>query len=818
VGWIYVNAALSNLPVTMQNLFMKIFFFSFRCRVAAAALFSLCSSAALAQYTIQGIIVDEKGKKVDVGNVILLDTDSTFRMGEMFMDGKFEIKSAAQDRYILKITALSCNDHYQQIDNSSHQPVLNVGTIKMIPKELGTVEVIGRTPLLKNEGDRMIVDVENSLLKQSGTALDVLEGSPGVMVTGESNVSVFGKGDAVIYIDGQLATPDMLKAIPSNQVKKVEIITKPSAMYDAQGKVVINVITNKVILNGYQSELFLQQTYGKYYYAFGGGNFNYRKNKVSLFARYSLFSGNRWGLQHYERAFVTGADSVKMFNDIDEKRSIKGAHYYGLGARYALDSLSSLGVMWSGNYALVNKHTNNTNALMAGGVDDEITTFTEGRARTLDNNLNMNYNHKFDTLGTIFSVQASYSRHDVNSLSYIDESIMDSSGAYSSQKRNTGLNSINIITAQADHVKAFYSKWKLESGIKFSDIFNGSSVRFDRLTGTGEWIGDETVSNGFDYDEKVGAVYLQAGRTKDKWNYRAGLRSELTDTHGLSKRANETVADTTYIDIFPSAFAQYSFTGKLAANADYSYRIDRPKYQDLDPFINYIDSLSSIRGNPFLRPEYTHHVSVALVYMEAASIELGYSHAKDVMNTYVQKLEENSNAFYGQTRNLNSSEGYSAELTLPYENKWYTTYNVVGWSKNTFSYDGNGSFVVNAASSWYAYTYHKFNIKSFTVDAMFHCYSGGVDGIFSADPSYALRASAEYSMLDKKLTFRFVASDILNSSKESGTSRIPGFDLKFRELSDSHYFRFAINYKFGKLSQKGIEEQNINNEERNRIK
>lgn len=784
-----------------------------------AAFILYCSSSLFAQYKVEGSIVDEKGKPVEIGNVILLNPgDSVLVTGDMFMDGKFTFGNATQDKYILKITALSYNDHYQLIDNSMHQPVVNAGTIKMKSNQLKEVEVVVKMPLLTNEGDRMKVNVENSLLSQSGTALDVLEGSPGLLVNSDGAVTVFGKGAAVIYIDGVLANADLLRSIPSNQVKQVEIITKPSAMYDAQGRVVINVITKKVVLNGYQAELFTQQTYAKKYYSFAGGSFSYRKNKFSLLARYSYFGGNRWSMNHYERAFVTGNDSVTMANDVEEWRKIKGANYYGAGLRYSIDSVSSLGVNLSGSYAMANKETFNTNAIRIGESSSELSTVTEGNTKTLDDNINMNYNRKLDTLGSEFTAQASYSKYKVRSVSDIDEDVTDTSGTYSSVKKNIGINDINIVTGQVDYAHVFTNKWKVETGLKFSGIFNNSSVTFERLTSSGEWIGDETVNNGFDYNEQVSAVYAQLGRSKGKWMYRAGVRGELTNTDGFSKQADTSVGDTTYFNVFPSAFAEYSFSDKLKINFDYSYRINRPKYQDMDPFINYLDSLSSIRGNPYLHSEYTHEITTSLVYLDAASIELGYSYTKDAINMYIEKVGTNSNQFYGQSRNLKRQEGYNIGLVLPYQNKWYTMYNAVGWAMNSATYKDAEAFVMNEASSWYAYSYHKFNVKDITLDVLFNYASGGADGIFIGGPFYSLRGSIQYMLLDKKLTLRFIANDILKSSKETGEANLPGFILRSKEVSDSHFFRFAVSYRFGKLSQKAMEEGSINNEERSRIK
>ena len=773
------------------------------------------------EYIVKGEIVDEKGKAVDAGNVILLDaSDSALVTGNMFMEGKFEIRGATRETYLLKVAALSYHEHYQVISNPSKQAVLDVGKITVKPRSLKEVEVVATVPLLTNLGDRMVVNVENTMLSQAGTAMDVMEGSPGVLVGTGGDVSVFGKGDAVIYIDGQLSNAEILRSIPSNEIKQVEIITKPSAMYDAQGRAVVNVVTKKGALNGYQSELFTQQTFARKYYSMYGGNFSYRKNKISVLARYSFTSGNRWSREEYTRAFTASAVDVTMQNSIEEWREIKGAHYYGLGLRYYIDSMSTAGVMASGSFAGVTKTTDNTNLLTIDNTPEEIRTFTSGLAETDDSNLNINYNRKLDTTGSILQVQGAYSLYNRMNTSDIDEEIADSTGTIYSKKRNMGINGINIVTAQADYTKAFTRRKKLEAGIKYTNIFNKSTVVFQRLGSNNVWVDDAGINNGFNYDEKNAAAYVQFHYSKNKWEGRAGVRSEMTDIYGFSNRIDQKVVDSTYINLFPNAYLGYSFSKDLKLSLDYSYRIDRPQYQDLDPFINYIDSLSSIRGNPYLRPQYTHSISTSLVYLEAASIDLSYSYTKDLMDIYIEKADDGSHQFFGQERNFKSGDELSAGIVLPYQDKKkiYTTYNSVGYLLKNYAYAENIDLVVNSASSWYAYSYHKLVIKSFTFDAMFTYFSGGAEGMFIANRFYSLRATAQYSMLKDKLTVRLVANDILNSAVQSASSRIPGFDLTYKDRSDTHFYRIGLSYRFGRLKQKTIEEDEINKEERDRIK
>jgi len=321
------------------------------------------------------------------------------------------------------------------------------------------------------------------------------------------------------------------------------------------------------------------------------------------------------------------------------------------------------------------------------------------------------------------------------------------------------------------------------------------------------------------YSENILAAYSQLRYSKNKINIRTGLRAEHTISKGVSKKTGLNIIDRNYINIFPSAFAGYDFTEDLNAGITYSTRISRPTFQDMDPFINYIDSLSSYRGNPYLKPSYTHSFEASLIYMKEASLTFSYSRTNGAMNLVVNKLNDSTNAFTGITDNLNYAEVYSVGITIPYELSWWTTYNYFGYMQNVFNYKSSGTVINNIKPMFYMYLYNEFRVKKwFSSEITFEYTSAGVDGIFTFEPFYNLSANIKKTFFKDKLTCRFIVNDIFSTSYQRGNSNVNGFTVNYVSRERTHYFLLSLNYRFGKLKANNYKDKTVNQEEVDRIK
>ena len=310
--------------------------------------------SAAQSYKIQGTVLGENNKALISGNIILLSqSDSSIIKGDFFMDSKFEMKNIDDSLFILKITALGFETHFQLVANSKKDSLLTIAAIQLkMNTTLKEIEVVSKLPLFERDGERVKVNVENSALSNLGSVLDVLKKTPTVMVSSTDNVSVFGKGDAIIYVDGQqISSADVLKTIASTELKEIEIISNPSAKYDASGKAVINIITKKNNLEGYNGNLIQNTMYGKYLFSYTGLRFDYKYKKWSTFVSYGFPHGKVWSSDEYYRNLKSNDSTItEMKNKIYTVNDQVNSHYYRAGVNYAIDSVRSFGFQYNGFY------------------------------------------------------------------------------------------------------------------------------------------------------------------------------------------------------------------------------------------------------------------------------------------------------------------------------------------------------------------------------------------------------------------------------------------------------------------------------------
>lgn len=775
--------------------------------------------------SIKGRIVDSKSQPIPLGNVIVLRAnDSVLVKGDAFMDGIFKIEEIPTGSFLLKVTSVGYQDHFQSLSIPDSSVSMDLGEIQLLNAgNLKEVEVVGTKPMFERDAEKVKVNVESSALSSVGTVLDVLKRSPTVRVDASDNVSVFGKGAAVVYVDGQLiASNDVLKTISSNDIKEIEIISNPSAKYDAAGKAVINIITKKNNLEGYNGNLIQNVLYDeKHAFTYSGIRFNYKKKKWSTFLGYGFPHGKGWSSDKYYRQLQSnGSTQTEMSNAIYHDNFIMNTHNYKAGITYSMDSVTNIGFQYSGYYSQTRDQIDNVNEVSKNHVPDAvIKTYTVSQPVLTNNTATLNFSRTLDTLKSDLSITAQYGDFLSNNRDDINQSILVGGLTNSQLKRSTGNNHIQIATGQADLSKLFNKKWKLETGIKESYVDNKSAINFANFSSAGSWVDDPSYVNGYSYSENVGALYAQTIYTKNKFTARAGLRTELTNSTGFSKATATRVIDRHYAHLFPSAYAGYDFNKDLNAGITYSTRIARPSFQDMDPFIQYIDSLSSFRGNPYLLTAYTHSLEASLIYMKEASFTLSYSRTNGAMNLVVDKLNDGSDAFVATTKNLDYSETYSVGITIPYELSWWTTYNYFGYMQNNFRYTSAGSVVNNSKPMFYMYLYDEFRFKKlFSMEVTFEYTGSGVDGMFNFDPFYDLSANLKKTFFKDKLTVRLVANDILKTNFTTGNSNVPGYNVRYESKSRTHFYQITLNYRFGKLKANDYRDKSVSNEEFQRIK
>ncbi|MCE3229046.1 MAG: hypothetical protein K0S32_3597 [Bacteroidetes bacterium] len=786
--------------------------------------FLLNANAQDSLYTITGSISNKNNKIIESGYAIVLNPkDSSIIKGAFFMEGKYRLDGISGDSLLLKLTSVGYSDLLKKIKRINSDTVLDVGTTILTNINLlKEITVSAKVPLFENDGEKTKINVANTNLGSAGTAIDVLRKSPGIMVTGDSKVSVFGKGEPIIYIDGQrLTSPEILKNLPASEIQSIEVIRNPSAKYDASGSAVINIITKKANLQGYNGSLKQNYIYGKDLYLVNTLQFNISKGKWSFNTRYGFNTGKTWESNLYSRKFTENDSTVTMDNTIYELEHVVGMHNYKVGINFKPDSASNIGVSYNGFYNLTNYDVDNSNDIYRETTKETgLTTKQKQQYILINHNAGATFTRSYDTLGSEVFAGVNYGNFIMKTYSSIDQNVTTQGSLFDQQKRSRGYNDIKLFTANADVKHLFNKRFSIEAGIKESYVDKTGGIQFDNLSAGNTWVADSDYVNGFDFKENIMAAYTELRYKKGKFNSRAGIRMEHTRNEGFSKVFNTKVFNREYINFFPSAFVGYNFPNSITAGITYSSRIGRPDYETLDPFIEYIDSVSSERGNPFLLPDYTTSLEANLIYDEEVSLlTFGYSRTNNAMTMVVDRMNDGSNGFVMSVKNIDYSESYSLGATLPWEEEWFTTANYFGFFWNTYTYKQSGEVVQNFKPMFYMYLYGELRLrKLFTLEANYEYYGSGVDGIFEFNSFSMLSASIKRSFFNNKFTCMFSANDILKSYREWGNSRIPGYNIGYSNRYNTNTYSLQLTWNFGRLRSSEKAQRSTNQEEYNRIK
>ena len=791
-------------------------------KLSQAILFSTLSIISFSQnYSIKGSIIYDDNTPLEFGNAILLKSDSSMLKGAVIVDGKFEFLDISECSTILKIQSMGFKTYFKDLKCVSGEDI-DIGNLKI--KENAVLDeavITAFKPAFRREAGKIVFDVEGSGMAQTGTVIDLLRKSPGVQVSGTNDISIYGRGAATIYLDGQQITSnEILQSISSEDVKEIQVIKNPGAEFDAEGQGgVINIITIENNLEGTNGSLTYAIAKSRAMFHYGNARLSYKKGKLNTFITVNNYWGERPGDTYYFRTIEDPAGDVNFDNTINDTRNIKFNGGVRTGLDYQFNEKHNLGVQFKSYFKDLNFRNDNIN-IMTLGLDtlSELNTTTSNNVKSINNGITLNHRFKIDSLGSFWNTSADYATYNSNGNSAIDEIIQGFSSTNENDKQSLNENNIDIFSFKSDYAKSFKDKKsKLELGGKFYYSTNNSKADFNQLI-NGEWITINDLTSGYDFFENVSALYGQYNFNGEKFDARIGLRGELTNTDGTSTITSNKVVDTTYANLFPSMFVGYHFTKDLELSLQYNTRFRRPQFQELNPFVDYIDSVSSFVGNPFLIPEYSHNTELALTYLEYASVNFGYRRTNNEMLLIVDRATDGSNAFTVQNQNINYGEQFTFGITLPYQTKMWTTYNGFEYSTNKYVLnDGSGTIV--SRPSWNFYLYNELNFnKDFSMTGTFWYASSGLDGIFEFNPIYGLNFTVTKKFFDKALTLNLTGNDILFSYVEQGQSTLEGFEVKYRNRYDTRFYRLSVTYNFGKLKKADYKDKSGNGEESGRIK
>lgn len=566
--------------------------------------------------SIQGKLIDEQSNSpIEYASVaILRPADSSVVTGMLSKpNGDFIFPQIPLGKYLVKVNFIGYTTVYKAIALTSKNNIIDVGNIKLgtNAKVLAAVEIVGEKPAYTMAIDKRVFNVEKNIASVGGTATDVLKQVPAVSVDIDGNVTV-RNGAPTIFVDGRPTTLTM-DQIPADAIQNIEVITNPSAKYDAEGvSGILNIVLKKNRKSGINGQVSAGLT--SLGGANGGFDFSVRREKFNLSLSYNVRTRKGATKEHLFRKNL-GTDTTTYLDQYENGDQSRRFQYGRVGFDWFMDNRNTFTIAGSINagdfrddskLTIYDLNTGKQQVRYGSGIDYNNHNFRNyagqlGYKRTFakqGHELTADFNYNYATSGDATDYTLQYYT--------LDHIAIDTPTAPASRYGDGGGNT-TYATGQIDYVNPLSENSKVEAGLRTtSRIFNNSLRTMGLNNATGQFELDSALSNNYHYSESVNAAYLSYSGQTGNFGYMGGLRAEQSYYSGdMTSKVTSNYKIDYPVSLFPSLFVSQKFKGDHELQLNYTRRIRRPWFRDLLPNLNYT-AQSANRGNPMLRPEFTN--------------------------------------------------------------------------------------------------------------------------------------------------------------------------------------------------------------------
>lgn len=763
--------------------------------------------------TINGVIVDEQQKPLDYVTVGLFKASdsSLVKTALTSPEGKYAFVNINSGSYYVKATLMGYVTFKSKIFTLNDNELnLKLEDIKLLSntKTLNTVNITAVKPLIERKADKLVMNVENSSILSGSTALEVLQKAPGVTVDQNDKISMQGKQGVLIMIDGKqtyMSSADvanLLRNMQSSQLESIELITNPSAKYDASGNSgIINIKTKKSKSGGTNGSVNAVAGYGKNFRASAGLNLNHRTNKINIFGNFNRAEIGRQNYIGIDR-ISNGTTNTYFIQGGNSFRKMKN-NSYKAGIDFFINKKNTIGFLFNGyNNNGYEKMDNNT--LIGSSFSQVDSTIIANNLQTnkyKNMSYNLNYKSILDSAGSEISVDLDYSKYRGNDGAVFANDYRYANGLLirpTEHTRNATPAIIDIKAFKLDYNVSLSKALKLEAGLKSSWVKTDNNLIAERFSAAG-WNNDPKRSNQFVYDENVNAIYGSLNRQFKNVSIQFGLRIEQTNSKGNLITTNN-VVKRSYWDFFPTLYIQQKLDKKNQLGFSYGRRVDRPSYDALNPFVYYLDQYTYNKGNPFLNPQYTHNLELSYTFMQKYLLSVSFSRTNDAI-TQVVLPDASQKALYQTNANLASNTSFGANLNIPIQiMKWWSMNNNLNVFSLSFKSPNLGGETLNTGKTSFQFK----SQQSFIINGGFTAelsgnYESPIDyGTLSIQSRYYLDAGVNKSLLNKKANLKLSLSDVFNTSHSKITSAFPGLKYDLYQKNETQIGRISFTYRFGK--------------------
>jgi hypothetical protein len=768
--------------------------------------------------TLNGSVEDIKNTPLDLITVALFSDQDSVLIRTTFSatDGKFQFNQVKAGNYFIRLTAMGYANFKSQritIVDSIYPIKLPPYQLNALSSQLKEVSITGKKSFVEQKLDRVVVNVDALIANAGTTALDVLEKSPGIQVDQNGAISLKGRQGVVVYIDDKpsyLSGTDLdnyLKSLPSSALDQIEIMTNPPAKYDAAGKGgVINIKTKKGLLKGFNGGLNISHNQGHRGRTLASTNFNIRNNKLNYFGNLSYNYNNSFSDLDINRTYKNADGSPQSYFNQNSFFNRSGDSYTAkAGADYYQSDKTTWGIVLSGmdrQSVQVNKNTSNL-FNPARQLDSVIKARNEDKVHFKNGGVNLNFRHQFDKKGQGITADADYLTYRSQTDQLYNNSSYFAGGQLKSQDILTGglPSHIDIYAIKTDYSLPLKGEWKIDAGLKTS-YTKTDNVAVYTTTVKEVTLPDYGKSNHFIYKENIHAAYLNFTKEMKKLSIQGGLRIENTVSDG-NQLGNIMKADSAfkrnYTGLFPTLYLMYKVDtlSKHQVGINYGRRIDRPYYQDLNPFLSPLDKFTYYVGNPFLKPSYTNSLELSHTYKSKYTTTLSYSSAKDEVGETIEILE---GIYYSRPANIGRKIVKSISFNGAFDPASWISINVYAELANITT---RSAFYTGELRSGGTYYYIGPNVrlnlgKGWDGEVSGNYRSKLTDAQFVLQPLWLAGAGVQ-KKLSTKTTLKLNVNDIFYSRINKGTiNNLAQTEANWVNRGDSRNAVLSFSYRFGK--------------------
>jgi hypothetical protein len=767
-------------------------------------------------FAITGKVIVQTHQPLQGAHVKLFtQSDSSFVIGTISnKDGNFTFKSLKSGPYKVLV-------YMPGYKKESRTVLLEKGLLASLApiqleldtRDLQDLIVLAKRPQTEMLADKTVVNIGSSALNSGGSAFSVMQNLPGVIMSNDGTAFLNGKSGARVMIDGRTSYMEgtelvnYLKSTPASALDKVELITNPSAKYDASGNSgIINIKTKHVKLMGFNGSLNTNYEQGKFGRTNNNLSLNHRNGKLNIYGMYGFNCGHNMNDLQISREYYKSASvPYSAFIQDSYRKKAEGSHYFNAGIHYFASNNTIFELSANGYVASRNEHGTINSAFytIAEQKDSTLRSTSDNQNNTRNIRSSLSMTHKIDSMGKEISASIDYLHYSVQEDQLHDDLFTAQTGV-SSVADSKGLKNgtIGMYSGRIDLSYPISDKLSFEAGAKSTIVNIDNSSAYENKSGS-TWAADYGLSNQFIYNENINAVYISTKVSQQHFRLEAGIRLENTNLNGhlLGNAENkDTLFSKSYINIFPTTTLSYSFTNKNTLNLIYGRRVDRPNYRDLNPFIYIFDPYTYEQGNTSLQPQFSNNFDLSYIIKSNYRVSLFYNNTQHaIVKSYIVK--PGGKRVYIMPTNMATYNSYGVKMgvgNLSFFKFWQSSINM-GITKNDYDWQQDGLTYNNELTTLMLHINNRISLGKGWSGEVTGFYNGKMAfGYINIFPMWSISAGIQKKLWKNNATLSIYSNDIFNSSYTKMNGLFNVSSASAEDKLDRCILGVSFSYRFNK--------------------